>query len=187
MKTNDRRLAAFFGVLTLILVLVTLTNEDFLHWVFERHQNQLSWYLRPLFLIPFCFFAYQRRWAGLTGTVFILLTSTFWFPKPRVVDESVRQFLQFEQEWLRGPWDLGKICLSLLVPVSMAALGMAFWKKSVLLGLAVLFSIAVGKICWSILQAGQAGAATVVPALLGLLICCLLTYFGVKHLERQTR
>jgi len=187
MKTNDRRVAALFGLLTLVLVLVAMTNNLFLHWAFERHQNQLSWYIRPLFLIPFCFFAYKRSWAGITATVFLLLTSTFWFPKPLVVDESVKQFLQFEQDWLMGHWDLGKIGMSLFVPVSMTALGMAFWKKSIFMGLVVLFAIAVGKISWSILMAGQAGGATVVPALLGLLICCILTYFGFKRLERRSR
>jgi hypothetical protein len=38
---------------------VDLTEHlnDFLSWVWARHHNELSWYVRPLFLLPFCFFA----------------------------------------------------------------------------------------------------------------------------------
>lgn len=187
MKTNDSRIALLFGVLTLLLVLLLLTNEVFLHWAFERHQNPLSWYIRPLFLVPYCFFAYKRSWAGIAGTAFLMLTSTFWFSKPAMVDENVRQFLQVEQQWLKGPWDLAQVCLSLLVPVSLTALAMAFWKKSLGLGLVVLICIAFGKIGWSIFVAGRAGSSIILPALAGLLICCVLVYFGFKRLEKRPR
>jgi len=37
---------------------------DFVGWAWERHHNPLSWWIRPLFLIPFAFFAYRRSWVG---------------------------------------------------------------------------------------------------------------------------
>ena len=32
--------------------------NDFLSWAWARHHNELSSYVRPPFLLPFCFFAY---------------------------------------------------------------------------------------------------------------------------------
>lgn len=34
--------------------------NEFLGWVWARHHNELSWYVRPLFIVPFCWFAYRR-------------------------------------------------------------------------------------------------------------------------------
>jgi hypothetical protein len=33
--------------------------EGFLSWAWARHHNVLSWYIRPLFLLPFCYFAVE--------------------------------------------------------------------------------------------------------------------------------
>jgi hypothetical protein len=38
---------------------VELIN-DVATWAWARHHNILSWYIRPLFLLPFCLFAYRR-------------------------------------------------------------------------------------------------------------------------------
>ena len=55
--------------------------NDFLSWSFERHHNILSWYIRPLFLLPFCYFAYKRSIQGIIITLIALFTSMFWFSK----------------------------------------------------------------------------------------------------------
>ncbi len=39
--------------------------SDFLSWAWARHHNVLSWYIRPMFILPFIFFAYKRSWKGL--------------------------------------------------------------------------------------------------------------------------
>src|SRR5215217_3294099 len=54
------------GTVALILVavgVVALTGrtEEFAAWAWDRHHNVLSWYIRPLFLLPFCYFAYKRN------------------------------------------------------------------------------------------------------------------------------
>ena len=33
-------------------------------WAWERHHNVLSWSVRPLLLLPFCWFAYRRNLLG---------------------------------------------------------------------------------------------------------------------------
>jgi hypothetical protein len=95
----DRPIALLFGVLTLLFIYL-MTRETFFEWAFQRHQNQLSWYTRPLFLIPFCYFAYRRSLAGIMISLFALLTSMFWFPQPEVVSEQVKEFLNFEKQYL---------------------------------------------------------------------------------------
>jgi hypothetical protein len=34
--------------------------SDFLAWAWARHHNILSWYIRPMFILPFIYFAYKR-------------------------------------------------------------------------------------------------------------------------------
>ena len=41
-----------------------LTN-DVAAWTRARHHNILSWYIRPLFLPPFGFFAHRRSLSGI--------------------------------------------------------------------------------------------------------------------------
>ncbi|MBL0019136.1 MAG: hypothetical protein IPP17_22600 [Bacteroidetes bacterium] len=84
-----RIVALLFLALTAIFLVVSMTNAAFFDWVFERHHNPWSWYIRPLFLIPFCFFAYKRSWAGISATIFMLFTSMFWFNRPSEVSAQV--------------------------------------------------------------------------------------------------
>lgn len=182
---RDKLIAGIFFILTLCFIFFAATRSDFFNWVFERHHNQWSWYLRPIFLIPFCFFAYKRSWSGLSITVFCLFTSMVWFPKPEVVSEQVIEFLNFEKEWLTGEWTSAKILLALTVPFSFAALALAFWKRSLLMGLGVVVLMATGKVVWSIYNAGEAGKSIVIPAIIGLILCVGLIAFGFKRLNRR--
>ncbi len=182
----DRLIAAAFTCLIVIYLVLVFNNAEFFNWVFERHQNRLSWYIRPLFLIPFCFFAYWRSLAGIAGTIFLLLTSMCWFSKPVVVDDQVREFLQFEKDWLTQNWGLSKILLMLLVPASLAALAVSLWRRGLWLGISVIVCMALGKIVWSLTQAGESGASILVPAITGLLLCVLAVLWGFKILERKS-
>lgn len=182
-KRYDKLLALVFGALTILLIVLAFTNRAFFDWAYERHQNQLSWYIRPLFLIPFCYFAYRRSWTGIMGTLFVLLTSMFWFPKPAVVNEQVKQFLEMEKEYLSGGWGMTKILISLLVPVSLTVLAAAFWKRNLWFGLSVMALIAVAKMIWSIAYGGEAGRSVLLPAVVGLVVCTGLIYLGYKQLH----
>ncbi|KAA6450302.1 hypothetical protein F8161_19160 [Bacillus cereus] len=70
--------------------------NDFFTWAFERHQNILSWYIRPLFLLPFCYFSYKRNIKGIIITLVALATSMFWFPKPMTGNSKVEAFLEMD-------------------------------------------------------------------------------------------
>lgn len=187
LKQYDKSLAVILGVLTLLFLVLAFTNKTFFEWAYERHQNQLSWYLRPLFLIPFCYFAYKRSWAGILGTIFLLLTSMFWFTKPDVISEQAKQFLEMEKEYLSGDWGFAKVLMSSLVPISLTALAVAFWKRSLWFGLTVIVFIAIAKMTWSVMFGGEAGKSIFIPAILGLVICIILIYIGFRKIEKKKR
>ncbi|WCL80966.1 hypothetical protein PPO43_13410 [Saprospira sp. CCB-QB6] len=182
-QTQDLFLGSFFLALTIAFIALAMSNRAFFDWVFERHHNQWSWYLRPLFLLPFCFFAYKKSFTGMMISVFALFTSMFWFPKPDLINKNVVDFLAFEKDYLYGEWTWNKGLLTLTIPISFIALGLAFWKRSLLMGLAVIVLMATGKMIWSLQNAAEAGKSILIPAILGLFICCGLIYYGFKRLK----
>jgi hypothetical protein len=80
--------------------------HDFLSWAWELPHNILNWYIRPLFLVPFCYFACKRSISGILLTPIALVTSMFWFPKSETASPQVKEFLEAEIEWLFGEWTL---------------------------------------------------------------------------------
>lgn len=182
---KNQLVGIFFIALTILFIVMAMTNKPFFDWVFDRHHNQWSWYSRPLFLIPFCYFSYNRNLAGIAITTFCLFTSMFWFPKPEVISVRVIEFLQFEKEYLYGKWSFSKILTTLSIPISLVALAFSFWKKSLFIGMSVVAFMATGKIIWSIQNAGESGKSILIPAIIGLVICSGLIYFGFKKLEEK--
>lgn len=180
---KDHIFAISFALLTILFVTISMTNQTFFDWVFDRHHNQLSWYIRPIFLIPFCFFAYKHSWSGISITIFALFTSMFWFSRPEVVSADVIEFLQFEKDYLNGEWHIKKIMMALTIPISFIALGLSFWKRSLLMGLGVIVLMTTGKMVWSIQNAGESGKSILIPAVIGLLICCGFIYYGFKKMK----
>ncbi|ASV31974.1 hypothetical protein [Maribacter cobaltidurans] len=184
-RNTDIIVGGLFLCLTIAFITVSMTYRPFFDWVFERHHNQWSWYVRPLFLLPFCYFAYKKSFTGMMISIFALFTSMFWFPKPEIVSENVMGFLAFEKDYLYGDWNLSKLLLTLTIPLSFLALGLAFWKRSLLIGIGVVVLMATGKIVWSIQNAGESGKSILIPAIVGLLLCCGLMYYGFKRLEKN--
>ena len=184
---NDKTVAIVFFTLTMLFIVISMTNKMFFDWVFDRHHNQWSWYIRPIFLIPFCYFSYKKDWSGIAITIFCLFTSMFWFPRPEIVSDNVIGFLQFEKEYLYGEWGLNKAVMTLTIPVSFIFLGFSFWKRSLLVGIGIVVLMATGKIVWSIQNAGESGKSILFPAIIGLIVCCGLLYFGFKRLEKNNK
>ena len=181
----DNSVGGLFLVLTITFIVVSMINKPFFDWAFERHHNQWSWYIRPLFLLPFCYFAYKKCFTGMMVSIFALFTSMFWFPKPETISKSVIEFLEFEKNYLYGQWNTSKILLTMTIPISLIALALAFWKRSLTIGISIVVLMATGKIIWSIQNAGESGKSILIPAVLGLLICCGLIYYGFKKLEKK--
>lgn len=100
--------------IVLILILVIFLgffffHDGFFHWAFERHHNTLSWFIRPLMILPFCYFAYKRSINGMLASILALFTSMFWFPVPSQIDPQVVEFLEMEKEYLRGEVTYAKL------------------------------------------------------------------------------
>ncbi|MEJ2228122.1 MAG: hypothetical protein P8Y67_07795 [Alphaproteobacteria bacterium] len=144
--------------------------QDFAEWAWMRHHNPLSWYIRPLFLIPFCYFAWRRSLTGIAVTILALATSMFWFPAPANPDPQVAKFLEAERQYLLGDWTSAKILFTAMIPAFFIALAYAFWRRSLWIGLAVIAASSFLKIGWSLYYGGESGWAVVPPALAGLIV-----------------
>lgn len=175
MKTKNQKtdflIGMLFAALTAIAILLFFTNDTFFKWAFDRHHNVLSWYIRPIFIIPIVFFAFKKSWTGIMASIFCLFTSMFWFPAPDVVSDKVVGFLAFEQEYLKGSWDLSKIIVQLAVPAFFAALIYTAWHRSIKALIGVIIAAAALKVLWSALFAGADGLSIIKPALSGVVIC----------------
>ena len=171
-----------FAFASITFIVLFLTNDTFFNWAFKRHHNILSWYIRPLFIIPMVIFAFKKSFAGIFASIFALFTSMFWFPAPATNDPQVLEFLAFEMDYLKGTWTAPKIVISLAVPLFFFILLIAAWKRNWKWLLSVIIGAAVLKFIWSIVFIGEAGMSILKPALLGLIICIGgLSYFFRKH------
>ena len=180
------------GTLALVLaaaavVVATGTTDEFIAWAWARHHNVLSWYIRPLFLLPFCYFAYRRSLWGIVLTVVALATSMFWFPAPEHSSPAVNEMLASEREYLTANWTLWKVLIALLVPLGFAALALAFWRRSLAWGLAVINAMVLFKIGWTFLFSTEAGAMSHLPAaVLGLVVCDALVLYFMRRMRARS-
>src|SRR6185436_19481454 len=96
--------------------------NEFLGWAWARHANPLSWYIRPLFILPFCYFAYKRSLWGMALTFVAVTSSMFWFAAPATPDPRAAAFLAVERQDADGPWTSSRIVLTALVPICVSAM-----------------------------------------------------------------
>jgi hypothetical protein len=158
---------------------------DFGAWVWARHHNIASWYVRPLFVLPYCWFAYRRNRLGLAVTVLLFPTSLFWFPAPAQPSPEVERYLGLEQRvFLGSPWALA--ALGAAVAVFLVALATAFWRRSWVWGLAVLNAGTLVKVAWSVSAGGEAGRAAILPSLATLAVCNAAV-LGAVYWRRSSR
>lgn len=181
-KKTDFITGMLFLTATIIFLILFMTNDTFFDWAFSRHHNILSWYIRPLFIIPMVIFAFKKSYTGIFASIFALFTSMFWFPVPEVNNPKVMEFLAFEMDYLKGTWSAPKIIMSLAVPLFFFMLLTAAWKRNWKWLLGVIVGAAVLKIIWSVAFSGEAGMSIIKPAILGLIICIGgLAYFFRRH------
>lgn len=190
LKQADLILSA--GTLMLVLataaiVVTTGRIDEFTAWAWARHHNVLSWYVRPLFILPFCYFAYRRALWGIVLTILALATSMFWFPVPEQASPAVNEMLASEREYLTTEWTAWKVLIALLIPVGFAALALTFWKRSLAWGLAVINAMVLFKVGWTFLFSTEAGALSHLPAaLLGLALCDALILYVMRRLRTRS-
>jgi hypothetical protein len=159
--------------------------NDFLAWAWEGHHNVLSWYVRPLFVLPLAYFSYRRSLSGIALTLVALATSMFWFPAPEPVDPGVEEFLAFEREWLTGKWTMAKVATTLPVPFILGTMCLAFWRRSLVWGLVVINAMAVGKVAWGVIDGGT-GWAMLPPALAGLIVCDAIVLYAAHRIRAKS-
>jgi hypothetical protein len=180
---------AVLGLLLLggFTVAATGTTEQLLGWAWERHANILSWYIRPLFVLPLAYFSYRRWISGILLTLIALATSMAWFPVPDHVQPMVEEFLAFERAWLTSGWTPGKVLMGGLSLVGLTALCLAFWKRSLAYGLVVITTLAVGKMAWGVVEGRGTGWAMLLPALAGLVVCNAGVLYAMRRIRRRSQ
>jgi hypothetical protein len=161
--------------------------NDFLSWVWARHHNELSWYVRPLFLLPFCFFAYRRSLPGILATLLIFPTSLFWFPAPEDPSARVEGYLAWEIRFLAEGSVAARLMLAMLVAAFFVALAVAFWRRSWLWGLAVINAGTLLKVIWSVAFGGATGWASLVPSLFTLAVTDAAILLAMRFWGRRGR
>jgi hypothetical protein len=94
--------------------------------------------------------------------------------------------LAAEREYLTADWTLWKVLIALLVPASFAALGLTFWRRSLVWGLAVINAAILLKVGWTFVFGTEAGAMSHLPAaVLGLIACNALVLYAVRRLRAR--
>lgn len=180
-KKMDIILGIIFALATVAFIVLFLTNDVFFDWAYARHHNVLSWYIRPLFIIPIVFFAFKKSLTGIFVSIFALFTSMFWFPAPETSSPQVMEFLAYEMEYLKGTWTPEKILMSLSVPIFFYLLIRSAWTRNWKLLIWVVVLAAVLKILWSVVFSGKAGMSILLPAITGLIISISGIYFYRKY------
>jgi hypothetical protein len=72
------------------------------------------------------------------------------------------------------------------VPATFAALGLAFWKRSLVYGLAVINAAILFKIAWTFLFGTEAGAMSHLPAaVVGIVVCDALILYVMHRLRAR--
>jgi hypothetical protein len=153
------------------------TMVEFLNWAWARHHNPLSWYVRPLFILPFCYFAYKNSVRGMVLTVAAVTSSMFWFPAPANPDPTAATFLAMERQWITGSLTLGQTVLTALIPVWFIALAAALRRRLWVAAALVIVSGTALKVAWSFYVGGASAWIIVPPVAFGnAVVAGVLTY-----------
>ena len=154
-----------------ILLAAYVSGAHLGEWVWERHQNQFSWYSRPLFIIPAAYYAFRRKLLYIIGIMTLLASSLFWFAPPTTVSPAVQSYLEWEQQFFfANASKLPLFALTMAVAAFLFLLFFAFWQRNIWYGLAVINLGTLLKIMVSLVFGQEAGMAAIVPSLSSLLV-----------------
>ena len=158
---------------------------DFLDWAWARHTNPLSWYVRPLFILPFCYFAYKKNVWGIVVTLLAVTTSMFWFPAPATPDPRGVALIAVERQYLAEPMTLSRFVLTSLIPVWFVMLAWTVRKRSWVGVATVIVSGTLLKVGWLFRVAGSNAWAIVPPVAIGTAICAVALVLANRRLEHS--
>ena len=184
-KRIDNAFGFIFLLATVIIIYYFFSDKNFFYWAFERHQNILSWYIRPIFIIPIILGAYFKSFSLIFLSIFSLFTSMFWFPVPDKVDEKVIGFLNFEKEYLTSGWTSEKITIVSVILLFFIFLIYATWKRNWILLVSVILIWAIWKVVHSIFSSGSDGTSIIKPAVIGAIVCIIGVLF-IKNWNSKT-
>lgn len=185
------RFVAFIIVVTLLysaalLISAYFTGENLATWVWDRHQNQFSWYSRPLFLIPACYYAYRQKLWLIIGFMVLLFCSLFWFAAPLDVPEHVSDYLEWEKKlFFTNESFVPLLVLTVVVSGFLVALFSAFWHRNLWLGLLLVNAGTLLKIIVSIVLGKDLGTAAIVPSLSSLAVMNLAAFIAWRHFIKK--
>ena len=112
----------------------------------------------------------------------------FWFPAPSNPSPEVVSALAAEREYLLGEWTSGKIAMAMIIPLTFLALAAAFWRRSIILGAAVVNGMVLTKVIWtSVFFEKGSFYAHLLPALTGLVICDVLFAIWIITGKKRTK
>ncbi|MGH1466835.1 MAG: hypothetical protein ACRBBQ_15900 [Cognatishimia sp.] len=180
--TLDRLVLWLLGLILIYSAIIFwaayFSGEDMGEWVWGRHQNQFSWYSRPLFVIPAAYYTYRRKVWHIVGFIALLATSLFWFDAPAAVPPSISGYLEWEKQlFFTNDNKQPLVTLILGVFVFLGLLFYAFWHRNPWYGLAVINAGTVLKIIVSVVFGQDAGTAAIVPSLSSLLAINFFAWF----------
>jgi hypothetical protein len=162
------------------------TLADFLNWAWARHHNPLSWYIRPLFILPFCYFAYKHNVRGMVLTVVAVASSMFWFPAPATPDPTAAAFLEAERRWIAGPLTPAQVVLTALIPVWFVALAAAFRRRLWMAAASIIAAGTTLKIAWSFYLGGASAWIIVPPVALGNAMVAAAFIYAYRRASHQS-
>lgn len=169
----------------LLLAQAYFSDVDITAWIWDRHQNLFSWYSRPLFIIPACYYAYRHKLWYTVGFMVLMFTSLFWFAAPTEVSPYVSDYLAWEKEFFLVSESVAPLVLLVVAVVGfLAGLFYAFYTRSLWYGLLLINAGTLLKVIVSVGFGGESGFSSVVPSLSSLMIidagAFLLWYFFYK-------
>ena len=156
---------------------------EFLDWAWARHANPLSWYVRPLFILPFCYFAYKKNVWGIVLTLVGVTSSMFWFPAPETPDPRAATLLAVERQYVSGPMTLSRFVLTALVPVWFVLLAWFVRQRSWVGVATVILAGTLLKLGWLFRVGGDNAWVIVPPVAIGTAICAAVLVFADRRLQ----
>ena len=181
LKTYDKIFGTLFAVASIVIIVFFFSSNSFFEWAFARHHNTLSWYIRPLFIIPIVLGAFKKSYTIIFASIFCLFTSMFWFPEPAKVDENVVEFLEFEKDYLTTGWAADKAFVVVAVILFFTFLIYTTWNRKWKWLLFVIVISALLKVIHSVIFSGNSGLSIVKPAILGVVICASAILLLIKR------